>query len=83
MKRWIIGFSSKLIDSWDANQNEASDRILDAARAMNDDIHSLAHMRKMPIDQLSFIAKQQAAKHRLYSLMQGNCWFWAATFNRQ
>ncbi|MBS4208766.1 EcsC family protein [Bacillus sp. FJAT-50079] len=69
MDNWFFQVSS-LIRGMQI-QNEASDRILDAARAMNDDIHSLADMRKMPIDQLSFIAKQQAAKHRLYSLMQG------------
>lgn len=52
-------------------QNEVSNRIINAARAMNGDIAKVDDMRKMPVDQLTFIAEQQAAKHRLYSLIQG------------
>ncbi len=52
-------------------QSEASERILHTARAMNDEVHSLADMNKLSIDQLTFLAKQQAARHRLYSFVQG------------
>ncbi|MBS4176040.1 EcsC family protein [Lederbergia citrea] len=52
-------------------QNEASDRILNAAKAMNPNIDSFADMREMPISQLTYLAEQQAARHRLYSLFQG------------
>ncbi|MEK3890395.1 EcsC family protein [Bacillus sp. FSL K6-3431] len=52
-------------------QNEASARILQSARSMDSEITTLADMRQMPVDQLTFLAEQQAAKHRIYSLLQG------------
>lgn len=52
-------------------QSDASERILHAARSINVDIDTLADMRKMPIDQLTFLAEQQIARQRLYSLIQG------------
>jgi len=54
-------------------QNEASERILNAARSMNEDVESFSDMRKkMPVTQLTFLAEQQASRHRIYSLVQGS-----------
>ncbi|MCM3111108.1 EcsC family protein [Lederbergia lenta] len=52
-------------------QNEIRTRILNAARSMSSEIATLDDMRQLPVDQLTFLAEQQAAKHRLYSLIQG------------
>ncbi|WP_233713333.1 EcsC family protein [Lederbergia citri] len=53
-------------------QNEASERILNAARSMNEEVESFSDMRsKMSVAQLTFIAEQQASRHRIYSLVQG------------
>ena len=52
-------------------QSDASERILHAARSINVDIDTLADMRKMPIDQLTFLAEQQIARQQTYSLIQG------------
>ncbi|GIN74732.1 ABC transporter substrate-binding protein [Bacillus sp. J14TS2] len=52
-------------------QQEAAERILAVARSMNEPIHSMEDMKRMPVDQLTFLAEQQASKHRLYSLFQG------------
>ena len=53
-------------------QNEASERILNTARSMNEEVESISDMRnKMSVAQLTFIAEQQASRHRIYSLVQG------------
>lgn len=52
-------------------QMEAGERILNAARAMDPSIQTIADMKNMSIDQLTFLAEQQGARHRLYSLVQG------------
>ena len=49
-------------------QSDASERILHAARSINVDIDTLTDMRKMPIDQLTFLAEQQiCAAETLFS----------------
>lgn len=73
-------FFSKL-DTWlfhlhamvQSSQNEmdARDRILGAARVFNQDITTIEDNKKLTIDQLTYIADQQIAKHRLYSFVQG------------
>lgn len=66
---WLFQLNSLLRSS--KIQTEARERILTSARMMNDEVIDLRDMRKMPIDQLTFLGEQQAAKHRLYSLCQG------------
>ncbi|GIN58837.1 hypothetical protein J8TS2_31560 [Lederbergia ruris] len=66
---WLFQLNSLLRGT--ALQQEAAERILAIARSMDEQIHSMEDMRRMPIDQLTFLAEQQASKHRLYSLFQG------------
>ncbi|MBS4199978.1 EcsC family protein [Bacillus sp. FJAT-49732] len=54
-------------------QKEASERILNAAKSLNEEVESFSDMRKkMPVAQLTFLAEQQASRHRIYSLVQGS-----------
>lgn len=66
---WLYQLNSLLRNS--SLQKEASERILQTARSMNEDISTITDLRKLPIDQLTYLAEQQAAKHRLYSLLHG------------
>lgn len=52
-------------------QEDARIRILTSARVFDESIQTIADMRKLSIDQLSFIADQHSARHRLYALAQG------------
>ncbi|NRG44761.1 EcsC family protein [Bacillus sp. CRN 9] len=52
-------------------QVDAKERILTAGRIFHPDIQSLEDMNALQIDQLQYIAKQQIARHRMYSLAQG------------
>jgi hypothetical protein len=52
-------------------QSEASERIVGAARSFDDQVDTLADLRRLSVDKLTYLAQQQAAKHRLYSLIQG------------
>lgn len=52
-------------------QHDAKERILDAGRVFNEDISQLDDLKILSIDQLQYIAKQQIARHRLYSFAQG------------
>ncbi|MCJ7839728.1 EcsC family protein [Lederbergia sp. NSJ-179] len=52
-------------------QKEAAESILGVAKSMDEQVQSISDMRNMPVDQLTFLAEQQASKHRLYSLFQG------------
>jgi len=52
-------------------QNDASARILDAAKAIDEQVQSFADIKKMPVGQLTFLAEQQASRHRIYSFIQG------------
>ncbi|CAM4211697.1 ABC transporter substrate-binding protein [Bacillus manliponensis] len=53
------------------SQLEARNRILGTARLFHDSIEQLEDMKQLSIDQLTYIAEQQTARHRLYSFMQG------------
>ncbi|RTR29605.1 EcsC family protein [Robertmurraya yapensis] len=52
-------------------QHDAKERILAAGRVFNEDISQLDDLKNLSIDQLQYIAKQQIARHRLYSFAQG------------
>ncbi|WP_449621481.1 EcsC family protein [Robertmurraya sp. Marseille-Q9965] len=52
-------------------QHDAKERILAAGRVFNPDINHLDNLKILSIDQLQYIAKQQIARHRLYSFAQG------------
>lgn len=70
-----------LLDSWlfhlhsfiqgSQLQNDAKERILSAGRVYNPDLVTIEELKKLPIEQLEFIARQQIARHRLYSFVQG------------
>lgn len=70
-----------LLDSWlfhlhsfiqgSQLQNDAKERILSAGRVYNPDLETMEELKKLPIEQLEFIARQQIARHRLYSFVQG------------
>ncbi|WP_164525491.1 EcsC family protein [Siminovitchia acidinfaciens] len=66
---WLFHLNSLLRES--QLQSDAEERILKTARSMNDDIDTLENLRNLSIDQLTFLAEQQAARHRLYSFAQG------------
>lgn len=52
-------------------QKDAQERIILTARSMKSDIEELADMQQFSVDQLTFLAEQQASKHRLYSFVEG------------
>lgn len=52
-------------------QMDAKDRIITSARIFNKDTEKIEDLRQLDFDQLQYIAEQQIAKHRLYSLIQG------------
>ncbi|MGG3450751.1 EcsC family protein [Domibacillus aminovorans] len=52
-------------------QTEARERILTSARIFRDDIETVLDLRKLTIDQLSYINRQQMARNRFYSAVQG------------
>lgn len=52
-------------------QMDAKERILAAGRVFQPDLESIEDLRELRIEQLEFIAGQQIARHRLYSLVQG------------
>ncbi|HLR70189.1 MAG TPA: EcsC family protein [Pseudogracilibacillus sp.] len=52
-------------------QQEAEERILLAAQAMNQHVRNLSDLKMVPTEQLTHLAEQQAAKHRVYSMLQG------------
>lgn len=66
---WLFHLNSLLRGS--QLQSEAPERILSVARSMNGNIHTLSDLRKLSVDKLTYLAEQQAARHRLYSLIQG------------
>ncbi|SFJ71635.1 MULTISPECIES: EcsC family protein [unclassified Bacillus (in: firmicutes)] len=53
------------------SQLDARGRILGAARVFDDSIEHIEEMRELSIHQLTYIAEQQTARHRLYSFVQG------------
>ncbi|MDF0727534.1 EcsC family protein [Cytobacillus sp. S13-E01] len=52
-------------------QLEARQRILTSARTFADDIEDLSDLKNLSIDQLTYLANHQIAKHKLYSFAQG------------
>lgn len=53
------------------SQLDARNRILSTARMFDETIEHIEDLQHLSIDQLSYIAEHQIAKHRLYSLVQG------------
>lgn len=66
---WLFHLNSLLRGS--QLQSEAPEKILSVARSMSGDIETLADLRRLSVDKLTYLAEQQAARHRLYSLIQG------------
>lgn len=66
---WLFHLNSLLRGS--QLQSEAPQRILNVARSMDGNIHALSDLRNLSVDKLTYLAEQQAARHRLYSLIQG------------
>ncbi|WP_078545098.1 EcsC family protein [Litchfieldia alkalitelluris] len=52
-------------------QMDARQRIITNARAFDEDIEHLTDMKKLPLNQLTYLADHQIAKHRVYSFAQG------------
>lgn len=52
-------------------QEDCRQRIISSARVFDDSIQSISEMKKLTIDQASYIANQHSARHRLYSLVHG------------
>ncbi|WP_066172921.1 EcsC family protein [Bacillus marinisedimentorum] len=52
-------------------QMDARNRILSSARIFDENIKDIHDMKELSIEQLSYIAEQQIAKHRVYSFAQG------------
>jgi hypothetical protein len=52
-------------------QIESKEQILSAGRMLNNRIKKIADLKTLTIDQLQYIADQQIARHRFYSLAQG------------
>jgi hypothetical protein len=52
-------------------QMDAKERILAAGRLFRPELETIPDLRKLPIEQLEFIAGQQIARHRIYSFVQG------------
>ncbi|WP_026801919.1 EcsC family protein [Pontibacillus halophilus] len=54
-----------------AFQSEARERILTSGRIFNEEVHELHDMKKLSIDQLSYLAHQHMSKGKIYSFAQG------------
>lgn len=52
-------------------QMDAKERILASGRVFQPDLETIQDLKELPIEQLEFIAGQQIARHRIYSLVQG------------
>ncbi|MBB2480276.1 EcsC family protein [Bacillus sp. APMAM] len=52
-------------------QDEARERILKSAKVFDESIFLIEDMKKLSIDQLSYIADQHVSRHKIYSLLQG------------
>ncbi|WP_210364920.1 EcsC family protein [Bacillus sp. REN3] len=52
-------------------QMDAKERILEAGRVFEPGLETIYDLRQLPLEKLEFIAGQQIARHRLYSLAQG------------
>lgn len=52
-------------------QQQAEERIVNMARSYREDIEKIEDIRDLPLSQKAFIAEQQIAKQKLYSVIQG------------
>lgn len=52
-------------------QMQAKERILTTAKVFQNDIRTISDLKNLDFGQLQYIADQQIARHRLYSLAQG------------
>lgn len=52
-------------------QMDAKERILGSGRIFDPNLETIHDLRQLPIEKLEFIAGQQIARHRVYSLVQG------------
>ncbi|MCP3033531.1 EcsC family protein [Halobacillus sp. A1] len=52
-------------------QTDARERILTVGRIFQEDMKQMEDMKKLTVDQLTYIADQQTARSRLYSFAQG------------
>ena len=69
MDTWLFYLHSMIHES--QFQLDARNRILTNARVFDENISTLKDMKELSIDQLAYIAEQQVARHRMYSLIQG------------
>ncbi len=69
MDNWLFHLHAMIHES--QFQMDARNRIVTNARIFNENISTLSDLKDLSIDQLSYIAEQQVAKHRLYSFIQG------------
>ncbi|WP_175615933.1 EcsC family protein [Piscibacillus halophilus] len=54
-----------------SSQIAARERILQTARSFDDEIEEISDLRRLSIEQLTYLADQQLAKSRVYSFTQG------------
>ncbi|HEY2421122.1 MAG TPA: EcsC family protein [Neobacillus sp.] len=66
---WLFHLHSFLQSS--QLQMDAKDRILSSGRIFHKDLDQIEDLKQLEIDQLQYIAKQQIARHRVYSFAQG------------
>lgn len=66
---WLFHLTSLIRES--QLQANAEERIFRTARSMDGAVDNFEDLRKLSIDQLTFLAKQQVARHRLYAFLQG------------
>lgn len=52
-------------------QRDAKDRILSSGKIFNNNLERIEDLKQLEIDKLKYIAGQQIARHRIYSLAQG------------
>ena len=69
MDTWLFYLHSMIHES--QFQLDARNRILTNARVFDENISTLKDLKELSIDQLAYIAEQQVARHRMYSLIQG------------
>lgn len=52
-------------------QEDARNRILSTARVFDEEVNTIPEIKNLTIDQVSYIADQHSARHRLYAFIQG------------
>ncbi|MBO9131192.1 EcsC family protein [Bacillus sp. 165] len=67
--QWLLHLHAFIQSS--QSQLDARNHILSTARTFNEAIEHIEDLSNLSIDELSYIAEHQIAKHRLYSLVQG------------